>query len=394
MRIDLLTREYPPYVYGGAGIHVEALAKYLRQYYDVRVHCLGASDPGSDATVSWHEPPPHLADPALQALAADVSMVQGVRGAALVHSHTWYTNFAGHTAKILYDMPHVITTHSLEPLRPWKQAQLGSGYRLSSYLERSALTAADLVIAVSHAMAEDVTRVYPSIDPSRIAVVHNGVDASEFHPDHGTDALESTGVRLDHPIVVCIARITPQKGLGHLLRASQYFASGTQLVVVAQHADSPAHQQQFQRALDGLHKNGVNAIWLSDTVERRTIIQLLTHATTLVCPSIYEPQGIVNLEAMACGTAVIGTATGGIPEVVVDGETGLLIPFKPAADGTVGPAEPAVFAKEIAARVNHLLDNPGIADAMGAAGRHRALAEFSWQSAADRVAELYNVVSR
>ncbi|MDH6128369.1 glycogen synthase [Kitasatospora sp. GP82] len=392
MRVDLLTREYPPFVYGGAGEHVGNLARQLRRSLDIRVHCFG--EPRLEAWVTAHGTEGRLADgdPALGAMAVNLAMSAAVQGASVVHSHTWYSNFAGHLAKVRYGIPHVVTAHSLEPLRPWKKAQLGDGYRLSSFLERTALSSADHVIAVSAAMAADVLRTYPNIGADRVSVIHNGIDVEAFAPDSDTDQLDALGIPLDRPLVVCVARITRQKGLGHLLRAAQYFAPGVRLVVVAQSADTVEQRQWFGRAVERLRGTGVEVTWIRESFPRCALRQLLSHAEVFVCPSIYEPMGIVNLEAMACGTPVVATATGGIPEVVVDGETGLLVPFDAAPDGTGEPAAPEVFAKEIAARVNELLHNPASATRLGTAGRRRAAREFSWPKVAEQVRKRYATV--
>ncbi|MFF5185740.1 glycogen synthase [Streptomyces sp. NPDC000345] len=392
MRVDLLTREYPPHVYGGAGVHVGALAPHLRNLVDLRVHCFDPVD--GHPSVLAHDLPTALeaANPSLQALAVNASMSHAVAGASLVHSHTWYTGLAGRLAQQLYDIPHVITAHSLEPLRPWKSQQLGGGYEISCFMEREALSRADGVIAVSHAMARDIIEVYPDVEPARVTVVHNGVDAGEYAPDLGTDALEKQGIGVERPTVACVARISPQKGLLHLLRAARHFIPGTQLVVVAQSADTAAHRAQFAEAVSAMEDSPVDVHWVEGPFPRRALIQLLSHARAFLCPSLYEPLGIVNLEAMACGTPVVATATGGIPEAVVDGETGYLVPLETAPADRVGLDESSVLAKELAVRVNALLTDPVSAERMGRAGRRRVLAHFSWDRAARQVAEVYRSV--
>lgn len=335
------------------------------------------------------------ANPSLQALAVNASMSQAVAGTSVVHSHTWYTNFAGWLAQQLHGVPHVVTAHSLEPLRPWKAEQLDGGYEISCFMEREALTRADRIIAVSHATAGDITRAYPGVDPARISVVHNGVDAGTYAPDPGTDALQEHGLDGDRPTVVCVARISRQKGLLHLLDAARHFVPGTRLVVVAQFADSDAQRAEFARAVAALDGGEVEARWISGAFSKRALVQLLSHARVFVCPSLYEPLGIVNLEAMACGTAVVATATGGNPEAVVDGETGYLVPMQPAT-GTGGPVDDdessSVLAKELAVRVNALVADPVTAENMGMAGRRRVLSHFSWERAARQVAEIYRSV--
>jgi starch synthase len=393
MRVDLLTREYPPFVYGGAGVHVGQLTQHLRNLVDVRVHCYG--DTHTEAGVLAHRVTQGLndANSAIQAMAVNLSMSEAVQGTSVVHSHTWYANFAGHIAKVLHGVPHVATAHSLEPLRPWKAEQLSGGYRLSSFMEETALVDADRVIAVSQAMAEDVTRTYPGIDPDRVSVIYNGIDTGEFAPDHGTSLLEEYGIALDRPIIACVARITRQKGLGHLLRAAEHFTRDAQLVIVAQASDTPEQRLQFGLAVDRLRRTGIKITWIGGAFPRAALRQLLTTAQVFVCPSIYEPMGIVNLEAMACATAVVGTATGGIPEVVIEGETGLLVPIETSTGSDGEPAAPDVFAKEIASRVNHLIDDSAAARRLGLAGRDRAVNRFSWSSVAEQVRRVYEAVA-
>ncbi|WP_331742626.1 glycogen synthase (plasmid) [Streptomyces sp. NBC_00868] len=399
MRVDLLTREYPPFVYGGAGVHVGQLTQHLRTLLDVRVHCYSepsaSQDAPAQAGVLAHPVVRGFdaANSAVQAMAVSLSMSEAVHGTSVVHSHTWYANFAGHIAKVLHGVPHVATAHSLEPLRPWKAEQLSGGYRLSSFMEETALVGADRVIAVSRAMADDVARTYPRVDPDRISVIYNGIDTDEFAPDHGTEHLDEFGIALDRPLIACVARITRQKGLGHLLRAAEHFARDTQLVIVAQASDTPEQRRRFGLAVDRLRERGVRVTWIGGAFPRAALRQLLSHAQVFVCPSIYEPMGIVNLEAMACGTAVVGTATGGIPEVVVEGGTGLLVPIETDLGGAGEPTAPEVFAKEIATRVNHLIDDPAAARRMGLAGRDRAVTRFSWPSVAEQVRRVYEAVA-
>ncbi|MEV0693823.1 glycogen synthase [Streptomyces sp. NPDC050388] len=393
MRVDLLTREYPPFTYGGAGEHVAGLARHLRPLVDLRVHCHGTAR--EEDGVRAHRAPAPLAehDPATEAMAISLAMAEAVRGSSVVHSHTWYANFAGHLAKIRHSLPHVVTAHSLEPLRPWKGDQLADGYRVSSWLERSAVAGADRVIAVSDAMAADVSRVYPEVDEARISVVYNGIDLAEFAADDGTDELVGFGIGPDRPVVACVARITPQKGLHHLLRAARHFSPDAHLVVVAQHADSPRLRRSFANDVLAARAAGCHVTWIGDHFTRRALKQLLTLAQVFVCPSVYEPMGIVILEAMACGAPVVATATGGIREVVVDGGTGLLVPIAPAPGG-LEPADPEIFAKEIAARVEDLLHDPATADRMGRAGRLRVATEFSWAKSAAQVKSIYEAVTR
>ncbi|MFD1934369.1 MULTISPECIES: glycogen synthase [Nonomuraea] len=389
MRVDLLSREYPPEVYGGAGVHVEYLARELRRLADVRVRCFGAarSEPG----VSAYRVPGGLetANAALQVLGVDLEMAAACEGADLVHSHTWYANFAGHVAKMLYDTPHVVTTHSLEPLRPWKAEQLGGGYTLSSWAERTALASADAIVAVSEGMRRDVLAAYPEIPPGRVSVIHNGIDTVEYAPERGLEVLKKHGIDPGRPYVVFVGRITRQKGLVHLLRAARDLEPGAQLVLCAGAPDTPEIAAEVSGLVEGLGRDGV--FWISEMLPKPEVIQLLTHATVFVCPSVYEPMGIVNLEAMACETAVVATATGGIPEVVADGSTGLLVPIEQGPDGT--PYDPEKFAADLAERVNALLGDPNRAKALGQAGRARAIEHFSWERIAERTMELYRTLT-
>ncbi|GAC1441038.1 MAG: glycogen synthase [Mycobacteriales bacterium] len=377
MRIGLVTREWPPDVYGGAGVHVEYLARELRSLVDVDVHCFGAARADANA----HEPDPELrhANPALQTLSVDLRITAALGGVDLVHSHTWYANAAGHLAKTLYGIPHVMTCHSLEPLRPWKADQLGGGYRLSSWAERTAVEAADAVIAVSEGMARDIVAAYPALDPATVRVVHNGIDAAEYRAIEATDVLERHGVDPATPYALFVGRITRQKGLAHLLRAARDLPG--QLVLCAGAPDTPQIAAETELLVGELQKARPGVVWISDMLARQDVVALLSHATVFVCPSVYEPLGIVNLEAMACGTAVVASAVGGIPEVVADGETGLLVPYR--------PSDPAAFEADLARATAELLEDPKRAAAMGAAGRERAVTSFDWTAIAARTVEVY-----
>ncbi|GGM79539.1 glycogen synthase [Thermopolyspora flexuosa] len=387
MRVELLTREYPPEVYGGAGVHVEYLARELRRLADVRVRCFGA--PREEEGVAAYREPERLkaANAALGVLGADLEIAGDCAEADLVHSHTWYANLAGHVAKLLYGVPHVATVHSLEPLRPWKAEQLGGGYALSCWAERAALAAADAVIAVSAGMRRDVLACYPEIPADRVTVIHNGIDTDEYAPDHGTDALERHGIDPARPYVVFVGRITRQKGLVHLLHAARSLDPGAQLVLCAGAPDTPELAAEVNGLVAGLRRARDRVIWIEEMLPRREVIQILTHARVFVCPSVYEPMGIVNLEAMACRTAVVATATGGIPEVVEDGVCGLLVPAEQHPDGT--PVDPEKFAADLATALNTLLADPDRAAEMGERGRRHAVEHFSWRSVAERVHALY-----
>jgi starch synthase len=389
MRIDLLTREYPPEVYGGAGVHVEYLARELRKLVETRVHCFGA--PREEEGVTAYATPAELAEAnaALRTLGTDLSMVAGCAGTDLVHSHTWYANIAGHVAKLLYGVPHVMSAHSLEPLRPWKAEQLGGGYALSSWAEQTAVEAADAVIAVSAGMREDLLRCYPRVDPSRVHVLHNGIDTDEYQPDRGSDVLLREGIDPAKPSVVFVGRITRQKGLPHLLRAAQSLDPDVQLVLCAGSPDTEEIKAEVSLLVDELRRRREGVVWIHQMLSKPDLIQVLTSATVFACPSVYEPMGIVNLEAMACEVPVVATATGGIPEVVADGVTGLLVPIEQVGDGSGTPLDPNKFETEFADRLGEIVADPGRAREMGLAGRRRAVDHFSWTAIATRTVGLY-----
>ncbi|MGK5519428.1 glycogen synthase [Micromonospora sp. URMC 107] len=392
LRVDLLTREYPPEVYGGAGVHVEYLARELRRLADVRVHCFGA--PRTEPGVTAYAEPAGLsgANAALRTMGVDLEMAAACAGTDVVHSHTWYANLAGHAAKLLHGVPHVVTAHSLEPLRPWKAEQLGGGYALSSWCERTAFEAADAVIAVSEGMRRDVLTAYPAVNPDRVRVVHNGIDTAQYAPDHGTDVVERLGIDPARPSVVYVGRITRQKGLPYLLRAARDLPPDTQLVLLAGAPDTPEIAAEVEGLVGELRANRSGVVWVAEMLPKHEVIQVLTHATVFVCPSVYEPMGIVNLEAMACETAVVATATGGIPEVVADGETGLLVPIAQATDGSGRPLDPGRFVADLTTRINEVLADPGRAKELGLAGRRRAVEHFSWDALARRTLEVYRSV--
>jgi alpha-maltose-1-phosphate synthase len=394
LRVALLTREYPPDVYGGAGVHVEYLARELARIVDLTVHCWGADRGNVHPPVRPHRAwdalegdSPHLA--ALQAVSIDLTMAAGVAGASLVHSHTWYAQFGGHLAKLMYGIPAVCTVHSLEPMRPWKQEQLGGGYAISSFCERVSLEGADAIVAVSSEMRRDVLSVYPAIDPERVPVIYNGIDADEYAPSPATDALERYGIDPARPSVVFVGRITRQKGLTYLLDAALQFDPAAQLVLCAGAPDTPEIAAEIAAKVERVRAERGSVIWIEQMVPKSEVIQLLSHATVFACPSIYEPLGIVNLEAMACETAVVATRTGGIPEVVEDGVTGLLVPFEPLDDRWRAPVDPERFVSDVAARVNELVRDPERAAAMGRAGRRRAVEHFSWRAIAEQTVDLY-----
>jgi starch synthase len=315
-------------------------------------------------------------------------MAAGVGDADLVHSHTWYAQFAGHLAKLIHAVPHVATVHSLEPLRPWKAEQLGGGYALSSFCERTALEGADAVIAVSQGSRRDILEAYPALDPARVHVVLNGIDTQEYRPDPGTAVLERLGIDPDRPTVVFVGRITRQKGVAHLIRAASAFAREAQVVLCAGAPDTPEIGAEVGALILALQREREGVFWVEQMLPKSDVIQLLSHATVFACPSIYEPLGIVNLEAMACETAVVASATGGIVEVVLDGETGLLVPLE-QAPGSIDPIDPDGFAGAFAERVNALIADPELARRMGRAGRERAVAHFGWRAIAEQTVRVY-----
>jgi len=375
----MLTKEWPPEVYGGAGVHIEHLVAELRRVIEVDVHCFGA--PRVDAQA--HPVPAFLtgANPALQTLGVDLEFVQATSNVELVHSHTWYANLGGHISALLHGIPHVLTAHSLEPLRPWKEEQLGGGYRISSWVEKTSYEAATRIIAVSEGMRRDVLQAYPDVDPDRVDVVHNGIDTEVYRPDPDASPLEGLGIT--RPYVLFVGRITRQKGIVHLIHAARRFDDGVQLVLCASSPDTPEIGAETAEAVARLREErGDDAVvWIQEQVDRPRLISLFSHALAFACPSIYEPLGIVNLEAMACETAVVASAVGGIPEVVVDGETGLLVPYD--------AAEPRAFEHALGDAVNSLAADPDRARRMGAAGRARAVTHFSWDAIAEQTIAVY-----
>ncbi len=395
-RVDVLSKEYPPEIYGGAGVHVAELVRALRARSDMETHVQAFGAPRDEPLTASYADLAELADAngAVRTLGVDLAMVGGCEGTDLVHSHTWYANFAGHLAGLLHDVPHVISAHSLEPLRPWKAEQLGGGYAVSSWVERTAYLAADQVIAVSAAMRDDVLRCYPDIDPGRVAVVHNGIDTETWAPVDDPDRVRELGVDPDRPSVVFVGRITRQKGLPLFLRAVAELPPEVQIVLCAGAPDTPEIEAEVVGLVEGLAATRTGVVWIREMLPRADVVRLLTAATAFACPSIYEPLGIVNLEAMACDTAVVATATGGIPEVVVEGETGRLVPIEQATDGTGTPLDPDQYVADFAAALNDVVGSPERAAEMGRAGRARAIASFSWTAIADRTVEIYRSVLR
>ena len=401
MRVDLLTREYPPFVYGGAGVHVAELSAVLRRSIDVRVRCFdGPRGPGALPGVTGYAVPAELAgaSAALTTFGVDLAMANDVAGADLVHSHTWYANLAGHLAGLLHGVPHVLSAHSLEPLRPWKAEQLGGGYALSSWAERTAYEGAAGVIAVSAGMRRDILRVYPNVDPARVHVVHNGIDLAGWQRPEG-DAVQAAhsivralGIDPDRPAVVFVGRITRQKGLPYFLRAAERLPADVQVVLCAGAPDTPEIKAEVESLVAGLSARRDGVVWISQMLPRNELVAVLASATVFACPSIYEPLGIVNLEAMAVGLPVVATATGGIPEVVDDGVTGVLVPIAQAQDGTGTPLDPEKYVSDLATALTAVLGDRVRAAAMGAAGRRRAEEHFAWDAIAERTLAVYRAV--
>ncbi len=393
MRVDIVTKEYPPEVYGGAGVHVAELVKALRESIDVRVRCFGA--PRDEQGTTAYPVPAELAaaNGALQTLGTDLEIVTDVGGADVVHSHTWYANFAGFLSSLLHGIPHVVTAHSLEPLRPWKAEQPGGGYAVSGFIERTAYEQAAAVVAVSNGMREDILRSYPGLDPAKVRVIYNGIDTEAWHPVDDPKLLAELGVDPTRPSVVFVGRITRQKGLPYLLRAARQLPPEVQLVLCAGAPDTPQIMAEVEELVRELQQTRDGVLWVDRVLSRYELCTLLTAATTFVCPSIYEPLGIVNLEAMACGAPVVGTATGGIPEVVVDGVTGRLVPIEQAQDGTGTPLHPEQYIDDLARALIEVLSDPERAAAYGRAGRERAVTDFSWAQIAETTRALYAEVA-
>ena len=387
MQAAILTREWPPEIYGGAGVHVQYLVPALRHHISVDVLAFGEHLPDAHGFST----PEFLrtANPALAALGTNLDMVNEIAALSpdVVHSHTWYTNFAGYTAAQLLGIPHIVTAHSLEPLRPWKAEQLGGGYRISSAIEKTSYESAAGIVAVSAGMKADIIACYPNVDPDRIHVIHNGIDTDVYRPDPSFAALDAYSIDPAKPYVLFVGRITRQKGLPHLLQAARKFEPGINLVVCASSPDTPELALEVDNLMNQLRiERGDSAVtWIQEQVPRSDLLQLFTHASVFACPSIYEPQGIVNLEAMACETAVVASNVGGIPEVVIDSETGILVPYN--------QHEPQAFEHAFADAVNRVVSDPELARSLGAHGRARAVSSFGWDAIAQQTIKLYQSVT-
>ncbi|MDQ2782275.1 MAG: glycogen synthase [Actinomycetota bacterium] len=394
MRVDILSKEYPPAVYGGAGVHVAELVRALRERGDVevQVRCFGAPRDEADTTAYPDLPDLASANPAVQTLGVDLAMASDCVGADLVHSHTWYANFGGHLASMLGGMPHVVTAHSLEPMRPWKAEQLGGGYQVSSFAERQSYEGAAAVVAVSAGMRTDILRSYPALDPDRVHVVHNGIDSQLWQRRPDEDVVRKHGVDPDKPSVIFVGRITRQKGLPYLLRAVASLPPDVQVVLCAGAPDTKEILAEVEGLMDTLRSQRDGVVWIPEMLPRAEVVALLSAATVFACPSVYEPLGIVNLEAMACELPVVATATGGIPEVVVPGETGWLVPIDQVQDGTGIPVDPDAFVADLAGAITEAVTDPHRARHMGLAGRTRAVESFSWATIGDQTMEVYDQV--
>jgi starch synthase len=394
LTVGIISREYPPEVYGGAGVHVAALARFLERHVKAEVYCFGKPRSAPEVAGSFEPAPgldgnaPHLA--ALRTLSVNLAMAARLDQVDLVHSHTWYANFAGHLAKTLYGIPHVVTSHSLEPLRPWKREQLGGGYDLSCYCEKTAVENADAIVAVSSGMKQDILACYPAVDPDRVHVIYNGIDPQELYPEPEKHELVNLGIDPTIPYVVFVGRVTRQKGIVHLLAAARQFLPGTQLVLCAGEADTPELGREVESLVAELKATRGHVVWIPGMLGRSQLRQVLTHARAFVCPSVYEPFGIVNIEAMVCGVPVVASAVGGIPEIVEDGRTGLLVPLESASDA----AGIQRFESAFAGAVNRVFADAELARSFGDAGRQRALDYFTWPAIAEKTAALYASLRR
>jgi starch synthase len=398
VRALILTNEFPPEIYGGAGVHVDELTRHLRDLIELDIRTFGTASADEPGWRVRGYPPAHDvtdADPRLgplfAALSRDIGMAAEPVNADVVHVHTWYTHLAGILARLAYRIPLVLSVHSLEPLRPWKREQLGGGYDVSSWVERTAIETADAVIAVSQGTRADVLRLF-DVDPARVHVIHNGIDAEFYHPDAATDALDRYGVDRTVPYVLFVGRITRQKGIIHLVRAIEHLDPGIGVVLCAGQPDTPEIGREMAEGVRAAQAVRSNVVWIGEMVSREAARQLYSHAAVFCCPSVYEPFGIINLEAAACETPVVASAVGGIPEVVVDGETGLLVPVELRADDPMSPIDPDRFERNLAGAINALMADAPAREVMGKAARRRAVERFSWTAIAAHTADLYRTV--
>lgn len=401
MRVDLLTREFPPHVYGGAGVHVTELAKVLKAHAEVHVHAFDGEREGAsgDITIHGYDEVDELKDAnaTIKTLGVDLLIADKTGDADIIHSHTWYANMAGHISKLLHETPHVISAHSLEPLRPWKREQLGGGYAVSSWIEKTAYEAADGIVAVSNGMRDDILRSYPNVDPDKVRVIHNGIDLDEWKAPETDEEWESAreyfrsyDLDPDKPTIIFVGRITRQKGVPGLLRALQYVPEDVQVILCAGAPDTKEILEETRKLVEDLQKDRDGVVWIDEHLPHEKIVALEACSTTFVTPSVYEPLGIVNLEAMAVGLPVVGTATGGIPDVIDHGVTGTLVPIEQKQDGTGTPLDPDKFEKDLGEALAEMVADPERAKEMGVAGRKRAEDHFSWETIAVKTMEFYN----
>ena len=395
MQALILTNEFPPDIYGGAGVHVGELTRELRRLVELDVRTFGThSEDGTGMRIRGYPAPHDLGTaaeplrPMLGALSRGVAFLSDPVSADLVHCHTWYTHLAGILVKLAYGIPLVVTVHSLEPLRPWKREQLGGGYEVALWIERNALQMADAVIAVSQGTRDDVLRLF-SVPPERVPVIHNGIDTDFYRRDPATDALERYGVDGTVPYVLFVGRVTRQKGIVHLVRAIEHLDPGFGVVLCAGQPDTPQIAAEMEAGVAAARAHRPNVVWIPEMVSREAARQLYSHAAVFCCPSVYEPFGIINLEAMACETPVVASAVGGIPEVVIDGETGLLVPVEMSLDDPMLPIDADRFEMNLAGAINRLMADPPSREVMGRVGRQRAIEHFSWRAIAGETVELY-----
>jgi starch synthase len=395
-KVALFTNEYPPHVYGGAGVHVEYLSRELSNLLPVEVRCFGEQDvTGPSLRVKGYSPWSEAdkdTDPrfrgALDAMYRNLAMAKDNLDASVVHSHTWYVQFAGFMAKKLWGIPFVVTTHSLEPLRPWKVEQLGNAYHLSTWIENNGIMEADAVIAVSQETRNDVLRCFPEVDPGKVHVIHNGIDLQQYHHNPAVDALIQRGVDPEKPYVLFVGRVTRQKGIIHLVNAIPLIDPSIQVVLCAGAPDTPEIGQEMAQGVEAVSAGRPGVIWIREMLPREDVIQFYSNATVFCCPSVYEPFGIINLEAMACETAVVASAVGGIPEVVEPGETGILVDLE-LKPGTFDLVDPAKFSRQLAEGINTVALNPVLRQKFETNGRHRVKEHFSWTAIAQRTLALY-----
>ena len=399
MKVVFYTREFPPYVYGGAGVHVEYLANELAHLMEVEVRCVGDQDidSGNLSVTGFSSEVLNLSDtkdnlkPIFKFLETCIRMNTGHFDADIVHCHTWYAQFAGILSKLCYGTPLVVTTHSLEPLRPWKREQLGKGYDASSWIEKTAIEMADAIIAVSEETKTDVLEHF-NVEEDKIKVIYNGIDLEEYKTTSDTSALEQYQIDTATPYVLFVGRITRQKGILHLINAIKYIDKNTQIVLCAGAPDTKEIAAEMETLVTDIQKERDNVIWISEMLDKKDIIQLYSHADVFCCPSIYEPFGIINIEAMACNTAVVASAVGGIKEVVVHNETGLLIPLAQQKEAPFEPVDPEKFSKDLADGINQLISNLDLRNAMAKKGRQRVEDHFDWKAIASQVKKLYQTV--